>query len=43
MLTDMPYKILNAIISNLTLYFMTNLRREPGESSTSVRIFSDAD
>jgi ATP-binding cassette subfamily G (WHITE) protein 2 (PDR) len=30
MLTDMPYKILNAIISNLTLYFMTNLRREPG-------------
>ncbi|PSK43144.1 Brefeldin A resistance protein [Elsinoe australis] len=30
MLTDMPYKILNAIIFNLTLYFMTNLRREPG-------------
>ena len=30
MLTDMPYKILNATISNLTLYFMTNLRREPG-------------
>lgn len=30
MLTDMPYKILNAIISNLTLYFMTNLRRTPG-------------
>lgn len=30
MLTDMPYKILNAIIFNLVLYFMTNLRREPG-------------
>ncbi|PNS19404.1 Brefeldin A resistance protein [Sphaceloma murrayae] len=30
MLTDMPYKVLNAIIFNLTLYFMTNLRREPG-------------
>ncbi|RMZ88596.1 hypothetical protein DV736_g4173, partial [Chaetothyriales sp. CBS 134916] len=30
MLTDMPYKILNAIIFNLTLYFMTNLRRTPG-------------
>lgn len=30
MLTDMPYKIANAIIFNLALYFMTNLRREPG-------------
>ncbi|KAG9986496.1 pleiotropic drug resistance protein, ABC superfamily, partial [Aureobasidium melanogenum] len=30
MLTDMPYKIMNAIIFNLTLYFMTNLRRAPG-------------
>jgi len=30
MLTDMPYKIMNAIVFNLTLYFMTNLRREPG-------------
>ncbi|PSN60936.1 putative multidrug resistance ABC transporter [Corynespora cassiicola Philippines] len=30
MLTDMPYKILNAIVFNLVLYFMTNLRREPG-------------
>lgn len=30
MACDMPYKILNAILSNLTLYFMTNLRREPG-------------
>ncbi|KAF1977467.1 ABC drug exporter AbcA [Bimuria novae-zelandiae CBS 107.79] len=30
MLTDMPYKILNCIGFNLVLYFMTNLRREPG-------------
>src|SRR5215469_12375893 len=30
MLTDMPYKIGNSIIFNLTLYFITNLRREPG-------------
>ncbi|OAL34840.1 hypothetical protein AYO20_05800 [Fonsecaea nubica] len=30
MLTDMPYKICNAIIFNITLYFLTNLRREPG-------------
>jgi ABC-type multidrug transport system ATPase subunit len=30
MLTDMPYKIGNAIVFNLTLYFMTNLRRTPG-------------
>lgn len=30
MLCDMPYKISNAIIFNITLYFMTNLRREPG-------------
>lgn len=30
MLCDMPYKITNCIIFNLTLYFMTNLRREPG-------------
>ncbi|OCF76740.1 ATP-binding cassette, subfamily G (WHITE), member 2, PDR [Kwoniella mangroviensis CBS 8886] len=29
-LTDMPYKITNAICFNLILYFMTNLRREPG-------------
>ena len=29
MLCDMPYKVTNAIIFNLTLYFMTNLRREP--------------
>lgn len=30
MLCDMPYKVCNAIIFNLTLYFMTDLRREPG-------------
>lgn len=30
MLTDMPYKILNAFTFNLPIYFMTNLRREPG-------------
>ncbi|KAK7515313.1 ABC-2 type transporter-domain-containing protein [Phyllosticta citriasiana] len=30
MLTDMPYKICNAFIFNITLYFMTNLRREAG-------------
>jgi ATP-binding cassette subfamily G (WHITE) protein 2 (PDR) len=30
MLTDMPYKIGNSICFNLVLYFMTNLRREPG-------------
>lgn len=30
MLTDVPYKIMNAITFNITLYFMVNLRREPG-------------
>ncbi|PLN79457.1 putative multidrug resistance ABC transporter [Aspergillus taichungensis] len=30
MLMDLPYKVLNAISYNLVLYFMTNLRREPG-------------
>lgn len=30
MLTDMPYKLLNAIVFNVTIYFMTNLRRTPG-------------
>ncbi|OCF39347.1 ATP-binding cassette transporter [Kwoniella heveanensis CBS 569] len=30
MLTDMPYKVMNAIFFNLVLYFMTHLRREPG-------------
>lgn len=30
MLTDMPYKVMNAIIFNLTVYFLSNLRRTPG-------------
>jgi ABC-type multidrug transport system fused ATPase/permease subunit len=30
MLTDIPYKVSNTIIFNLTLYFMTNLNRHPG-------------
>ncbi|CEJ91209.1 Putative ATP-binding cassette transporter ifT1 [[Torrubiella] hemipterigena] len=30
MLCDLPYKIVNGIIFNVVLYFMTNLRREPG-------------
>lgn len=30
MLTDLPYKIMNAIVFNIIIYFMTNLRREPG-------------
>jgi len=30
MLVDMPYKVMNAIAFNVVLYFMTNLRREPG-------------
>ncbi|KAI9831805.1 MAG: hypothetical protein M1819_004702 [Sarea resinae] len=30
MLCDMPYKITNAFTFNLPLYFLTNLRREPG-------------
>ncbi|CAI6094303.1 unnamed protein product [Clonostachys chloroleuca] len=29
-LVDLPYKITNSIFYNLTIYFMTNLRREPG-------------
>jgi ABC-type multidrug transport system ATPase subunit len=29
-LVDMPYKIANSILYNLIMYFMTNLRREPG-------------
>ncbi|KAK8846877.1 hypothetical protein IAR55_005967 [Kwoniella newhampshirensis] len=29
-LTDIPYKVLNCICFNLTLYFMTNLKRTPG-------------
>lgn len=30
MIVDLPYKILNAIFVNTVLYFMSNLRREPG-------------
>ncbi|KAI0888526.1 ABC-2 type transporter-domain-containing protein [Annulohypoxylon maeteangense] len=30
MLVDMPYKVVNSIVFNISLYFMTNLRREPG-------------
>lgn len=30
MLCDLPYKVTNTIIFNTTLYFITNLRREPG-------------
>ena len=40
MLIDLPAKILNALASNLTLYFMTNLRRTPG---TSLHLDEDCD
>ncbi|KOS17377.1 ABC transporter CDR4 [Escovopsis weberi] len=30
MICDLPYKIANTIVFNIVLYFMTNLRREPG-------------
>jgi ATP-binding cassette subfamily G (WHITE) protein 2 (PDR) len=30
MIMDLPYKCLNSIIVNTTLYFMANLRREAG-------------
>lgn len=30
MVVDLPYKIVNCILLNTTLYFMSNLRREPG-------------
>lgn len=30
MIVDLPYKITNSILVNTTLYFMANLRREPG-------------
>ncbi|KAJ5578431.1 ABC multidrug transporter C [Penicillium hispanicum] len=30
MLCDMPYKLTNAVTFNVTLYFLTNLRRTPG-------------
>ncbi|KYK54403.1 ABC transporter ABCl1 [Drechmeria coniospora] len=30
LLCDLPYKIMNSIIFNSTIYFLANLRREPG-------------
>lgn len=30
MVVDLPYKLVNVIITNITMYFMGNLRREPG-------------
>ncbi|KAK7408022.1 Multidrug resistance protein [Neonectria punicea] len=30
MIVDLPYKVFNAIMMNVILYFMGNLRREPG-------------
>ncbi|KAF6821985.1 ABC multidrug transporter [Colletotrichum musicola] len=30
MVVDLPYKIINAILMNIIIYFMGNLRREPG-------------
>ncbi|GAW17660.1 hypothetical protein ANO14919_071200 [Xylariales sp. No.14919] len=30
MLCDLPYKVINTIVFNTSLYFLTNLRREPG-------------
>ncbi|KAL2786566.1 ABC-2 type transporter-domain-containing protein [Aspergillus keveii] len=30
MLCDTPYKLINSVTFNMPLYFMTNLRREPG-------------
>jgi ATP-binding cassette subfamily G (WHITE) protein 2 (PDR) len=30
MIVDLPYKITNSLVVNTTLYFMANLRREPG-------------
>jgi ATP-binding cassette subfamily G (WHITE) protein 2 (PDR) len=30
MIMDMPYKVVNSTLVNTTLYFMVNLRREPG-------------
>lgn len=30
MIMDLPYKVVNSMLINVTLYFMTNLRREPG-------------
>ncbi|TDZ18681.1 ZEB2-regulated ABC transporter 1 [Colletotrichum orbiculare MAFF 240422] len=30
MVVDLPYKVVNAVLFNIILYFMGNLRREPG-------------
>jgi ATP-binding cassette subfamily G (WHITE) protein 2 (PDR) len=30
MIMDLPYKVVNSTLVNTTLYFMVNLRREPG-------------
>lgn len=30
MIMDLPYKILNSLVVNCTLYFMANLRRDAG-------------
>ncbi|RNJ55743.1 hypothetical protein D7B24_008171 [Verticillium nonalfalfae] len=30
MVVDLPYKFLNAVLTNVAVYFMANLRREPG-------------
>ncbi|KAI9148217.1 ABC-2 type transporter [Paramyrothecium foliicola] len=30
MIVDLPYKIVNALLGNTVIYFMVNLRREPG-------------
>ncbi|KAL5615982.1 hypothetical protein FOBRF1_004730 [Fusarium oxysporum] len=30
MVCDLPYKVVNCILNNIIIYFMTNLRREPG-------------
>lgn len=30
MIMDLPYKVLNSTLVNMTLYIMVNLRREPG-------------
>ncbi|KAI8649075.1 putative ABC1 transport protein [Fusarium keratoplasticum] len=30
MIVDLPYKLVNSVLTNITMYFMGNLRREPG-------------
>ncbi|KAI1333509.1 ABC-2 type transporter-domain-containing protein [Xylariaceae sp. FL0016] len=36
MLCDIPYKVVNNLLFNITLYFITNLRREPGAFFTFI-------